>query len=31
MRPLDDGGYPAFGNLFAAGFILAHQDWTRMN
>jgi glycerol-3-phosphate dehydrogenase subunit B len=23
-------GHPAFANLFAAGIILAHQDWTRM-
>jgi glycerol-3-phosphate dehydrogenase subunit B len=30
MRPLDAGGHPAFENLFAAGIILAHQDWTRM-
>jgi len=30
MRPLDAGGNPAFENLFAAGIILAHQDWTRM-
>jgi glycerol-3-phosphate dehydrogenase subunit B len=30
MRPLDASGHPAFENLFAAGIILAHQDWTRM-
>ncbi len=30
MRPLDAGGNPAFENLFAAGIILAHQDWARM-
>ena len=30
MRPLDAQGQPAFENLFAAGIILAHQDWTRM-
>ena len=30
MRPLDASGHPAFENLFAAGIILAHQDWARM-
>jgi glycerol-3-phosphate dehydrogenase subunit B len=30
MRPLDSSGHPAFENLFAAGIILSHQDWTRM-
>jgi glycerol-3-phosphate dehydrogenase subunit B len=30
MRPLDTNGQPAHENLFAAGIILAHQDWTRM-
>ena len=30
MRPLDKSGQPAYENLFAAGIILAHQDWTRM-
>ncbi len=30
MRPLGADGQPAFDNLFAAGIILAHQDWTRM-
>ena len=30
FRPLAAGGQPAFDNLFAAGIILAHQDWTRM-
>jgi len=29
LRPLDEGGNPAFKNLFAAGSILAHQDWMR--
>ncbi|MFZ0449649.1 MAG: glycerol-3-phosphate dehydrogenase subunit GlpB [Desulfatiglandaceae bacterium] len=29
-RPLGDSGKPAFDNLFAAGSILAHQDWMRM-
>jgi len=30
FRPLDPNGQPAFEKLFAAGIILAHQDWTRM-
>ena len=30
MRPLGANGRPAFEKLFAAGIILAHQDWTRM-
>ena len=30
FRPLDSSGRPAFENLFAAGSILAHQDWMRM-
>ena len=30
LRPLDSTGHPAFAKLFAAGIILAHQDWTRM-
>ena len=30
MRPLNDLGRPAFEKLFAAGIILAHQDWVRM-
>ena len=30
MRPLDAQGRPVFENLFAAGIILAHQDWSRM-
>ena len=30
MRPLNDAADPAFENLFAAGIILAHQDWARM-
>jgi glycerol-3-phosphate dehydrogenase subunit B len=30
LRPLDANGRPAFEKLFAAGIILAHQDWTRM-
>jgi glycerol-3-phosphate dehydrogenase subunit B len=29
FRPLDKSGQPAFENLFAAGSILAHQDWMR--
>jgi glycerol-3-phosphate dehydrogenase subunit B len=30
FRPVDNSGHPAFRNLFAAGSILAHQDWMRM-
>jgi len=30
FRPLDDFGRPAFETLFAAGSILAHNDWKRM-
>ena len=30
FRPLDRHGRPAFDTLFAAGSILAHQDWMRM-
>lgn len=30
FRPLDASGNPAFDTLFAAGSILAHQDWMRM-
>jgi glycerol-3-phosphate dehydrogenase subunit B len=30
FRPLDSSGGPAFETLFAAGSILAHQDWMRM-
>ena len=30
FRPLDASGGPAFERLFAAGAILAHQDWKRM-
>jgi len=30
LRPLGANGKPAYENLFAAGIILAHQDWTRM-
>ena len=30
FRPLDHRGGPAFEKLFAAGSILAHQDWVRM-
>lgn len=30
LRPIGPDGHPAFENLFAAGIILAHQDWTRM-
>lgn len=29
FRPLDASGRPAFSRLFAAGSILAHQDWIR--
>lgn len=29
FRPLDRSGRPAFGTLYAAGSILAHQDWIR--
>ena len=30
LRPLGVDGRPAFEKLFAAGIILAHQDWSRM-
>ncbi len=30
FRPLNRDGIPAFEKLFAAGAILAHQDWMRM-
>ena len=30
FRPLNSSGQPAFGTLFAAGSILAHNDWKRM-
>jgi glycerol-3-phosphate dehydrogenase subunit B len=30
FRPLNTAGKPAMKNLFAAGSILAHQDWMRM-
>ena len=30
FRPLDDSGDPAFETLFAAGSILAHNDWKRL-
>jgi glycerol-3-phosphate dehydrogenase subunit B len=30
FRPLGTSGLPAYENLFAAGAILAHQDWMRM-
>lgn len=30
FRPLASSGRPAFETLFAAGSILAHQDWMRM-
>ena len=30
FRPLDDSGRPAFKTLFAAGSILAHNDWKRL-
>lgn len=29
FRPVDAGGKPVYPNLFAAGSILAHQDWMR--
>lgn len=29
FRPIGKGGKPAFNTLFAAGSILAHQDWIR--
>lgn len=29
FRPLDSSGRPTYPNLFAAGSILAHQDWIR--
>ena len=29
FRPLDENGRPVFENLYAAGSILAHQDWMR--
>jgi glycerol-3-phosphate dehydrogenase subunit B len=30
FRPLDESGRPVFETLFAAGSILAHNDWKRM-
>jgi glycerol-3-phosphate dehydrogenase subunit B len=30
FRPLDKTGKPAFENLYAAGSILAHNDWARL-
>ena len=30
FKPLDKSARPAYPNLFAAGSILAHQDWMRM-
>jgi glycerol-3-phosphate dehydrogenase subunit B len=30
LRPLGNDGQPAFETLYAAGSILAHQDWKRM-
>jgi glycerol-3-phosphate dehydrogenase subunit B len=30
FRPVDSSGRPVLQNLFAAGSILAHQDWMRM-
>jgi len=30
FRPVNDSGHPLFQNLFAAGSLLAHQDWMRM-
>ncbi len=29
QRPVDEYGYSLYSRLFAAGSILAHQDWTR--
>jgi glycerol-3-phosphate dehydrogenase subunit B len=29
FRPIDNSGKPVYENLFAAGAILAHQDWMR--
>ena len=29
FRPLNEVGSPVFDNLYAAGSILAHQDWIR--
>ncbi|MBT8339271.1 MAG: glycerol-3-phosphate dehydrogenase subunit GlpB [Desulfatitalea sp.] len=29
FRPVNDHGQPVYSNLFAAGSILAHQDWMR--
>jgi glycerol-3-phosphate dehydrogenase subunit B len=30
MRPIGAGGYRVYENFFAAGSLLAHQDWMRM-
>ena len=30
FRPVDDSGNPAYETLFAAGSILAHNDWKRL-
>jgi len=30
LRPLAENGRPVYANLYAAGSILAHQDWMRM-
>ena len=30
FQPVDNAGRPVYQNLFAAGSILAHQDWMRM-
>jgi glycerol-3-phosphate dehydrogenase subunit B len=30
FHPVDEAGKPVFEGLFAAGSILAHQDWMRM-
>jgi glycerol-3-phosphate dehydrogenase subunit B len=30
FKPVDRTGHPVYQNLFAAGSILAHQDWMRM-
>jgi glycerol-3-phosphate dehydrogenase subunit B len=29
FRPMDSSGHVLYNNLFAAGAILAHQDWIR--
>jgi glycerol-3-phosphate dehydrogenase subunit B len=29
FRPVNEGQHPVYPNLYAAGSILAHQDWMR--